>query len=115
LSQFGDFPLSDLSDILLDPLRSKSCFYTFSPREALKSGETPANRSEVLHGSQLDYASEANSLRAIVLLGYLVGVKSLLESHTEQVVKLREAIDEAMASEGTPDGDAAAGPDDEGK
>jgi len=103
LAEFDGFPMSEFSDILLDPLRSKSWFYTCSPRNVLKCGNTPANRSEILHGSQLDYASEANSLRAIVLLGYLVGVKSLMESHSEEVASLRAAMDEAMASDGTPD------------
>ena len=61
-----------------------------------------ANRSEVMHGAQLDYASEANSLRGIVLLGYLVGVKSLLESHAEHVAELRRMMNEALASGATP-------------
>ena len=106
LDKFDEFPFSEFSDILLDPLRSKSCFYTCSTRQVLKCGETLANRSAVLHGSQLDYASEANSLRVIVLLGYLLRVKSLLESHTDEVGEFREAMaeamHEAMASDETP-------------
>ncbi len=109
LSQFAGFPLSDLSDILLDPLRSRSRFYTCSPRHATKGGVTLANRSEVMHGAQLDYASEANSLRGIVLLGYLVGVKSLLESHSEHVAELQRAMDEALASSEGPEGAGADG------
>ena len=103
LAQFDGFPLSDLSDILLDPLRSHSRFYTCSTRkQATKSGVRLANRSEVMHGSQLDYASEANSLRGIVLLGYLVGVKSLLESHAEHVSELRQMMNEALESGNEP-------------
>ncbi len=117
LARFDGFPLSEFADIVLDPLRSKSCFYTCSPRQVLKCGNTPANRSEILHGSQLDYASESNSLRAIVLLGYLLGVKSVLESHSDEVERLREALDEAMASGGTPDvaTDAPTDPHDESR
>jgi uncharacterized protein YukE len=101
LAQFEGFPLSDLSDILLDPLRDRSSFYTCSTKQATKSGVKMANRSEVIHGAQLDYRSEANSLRGIVLLGYLVGVKSLLESHAEHVTKLQGMLNEALASGAT--------------
>ncbi len=102
LAQFDGFPLSDLSDILLDPLRKHSRFYTCSTKQATEGGVSLANRSEVMHGAQLDYASEANSLRGIVLLGYLVGVKSLLESHAEHVAELRRMMNEALASGATP-------------
>jgi len=102
LAQFDGFPLSDFSDILLDPLREHSRFYTCSTKQATKGGVTLANRSEVMHGAQMDYASEANSLRGIVLLGYLVGVKSLLESHAEHVAELRQMINDALASGSTP-------------
>ncbi len=110
LAQFDGFPLSDLSDILLDPLRSHSRFYTCSPKHATEGGVTLANRSEVMHGKQLDYAAEANSLRCIVLLGYLVGVKSVLESHSEHVAELRQAMNEALALGEDTD---SAGPDDQ--
>jgi len=99
LDQFDEFPLSGYSDILLDPLRSISLFYKVPPKKVLKCGRTSVNRSEVLHGSQLDYASEANSLRVIVLLGYLVGVKSLLDTHTDEVAEIREELKKAMASD----------------
>lgn len=102
LAQFDGFPLSDFSDILLDPLREHSRFYTCSTKQATKGGMTLANRSEVMHGAQMDYASEANSLRGIVLLGYLVGVKSLLESHAEHVAELRQMMNDALASGATP-------------
>ncbi len=99
LSQFERFPLSGFSDIVLDPLRTKSRFYTCSTRQTLKRGHVLANRSEVLHGTQLDYASERNSLRAIVLVGYLAGVKTALESHAQHVDGLLAAIEEAVTPE----------------
>ncbi len=110
LAQFDGFPLSDLSDILLDPLRERSSFYTCSTKQATKSGVKLANRSEVMHGAQLNYASEANSLRGIVLLGYLVGVKSLLESHEDHVNELRRMMNEALKSgDDSPDAEQSSG------
>lgn len=40
----------------------------------------PLNRHGVLHGIDIDYATEANSLRAIMLVNYLAHVKKILNT-----------------------------------
>jgi len=117
LNRLYGFLLSELSDMLLDLLRLKSPFYTCSTKKELKCGGIFARRNGILHGSQLNYASEANSLRVIVLLGYLLDVKSLLESHPDKVAEFWKIVDEVMASNGTSDDatEDSAASGDEGK
>jgi hypothetical protein len=41
----------------------------------------PLNRHGVLHGIDIDYATEANSLRAIMLINYLSDIKQILDTN----------------------------------
>lgn len=85
---FGEaIPLGVLQDLLLDPLKGSSSIRERTDKREekrkLDPGYGPLNRHGVLHGIDLDYPTEANGLRAIVILDYLVEVKQMLSSHAE--------------------------------
>lgn len=77
--------MDSLTEATLEPLRSKSAFYTTSSNARTEAGVNLANRSEVLHGLQLDYAPEPNALRAIMLLSYLIEVRELLSQRRSRM------------------------------
>ena len=52
------------------------------------------NRHSILHGIDINYYTEANSLRAILILDYLVWLKEILESHTKRAEKYNKLLNE---------------------
>lgn len=91
-------PLGFLNDLFLKPLRGSSSISERTEKrdERRKRDPTygPLNRHGVLHGIDLDYPTEANSLRTILLIDYLIEVKQFLDSHQEWVNRLREDIEQ---------------------
>jgi hypothetical protein len=76
-------------DVFFEPLRSGSAF-SFSENEMKKRRASDRNymvlnRHEILHGSDVAYGNEVNSLKAISQLEYLACVKKFLE-HREKSV-----------------------------
>jgi hypothetical protein len=84
--QWCDRPvkLLELQEMMLNPLRRKSGLQVDTrDRDAGTSPEFSGctlNRHGVLHGTDLNYGTEANALRAWVLLDYLQHVKGTLTS-----------------------------------
>jgi len=83
---FGEGPRAqrlafDLAYLLFRQLRESNAL-TATTREPLHAGETPAtetlNRHAVLHGHDLDYATEANALRSFMLIELLCDTCQLL-------------------------------------
>jgi hypothetical protein len=72
-----------LTDVFFHPLRAVTSISENTQdrdaKRALDSGYGPLNRHGVQHGIDLTYPSEANGLRAILMLGYMIGVKDRLE------------------------------------
>lgn len=74
-------------DWLIEPLRVVSSVAVNTKDRDKKREEDslygPLNRHGVLHGIDIDYATEANSLRAIMLINYLADVKRILDTAGE--------------------------------
>ncbi|MBM4041744.1 MAG: hypothetical protein FJ290_24875 [Planctomycetes bacterium] len=90
----------EILDALVSPLRSYSTLGKKAKHNVPGSSQGCANRHEVLHGADLAYATKANSLRAIILVDYLLGIKRMLDLHRESAAKLHEAL-EAIGVETT--------------
>lgn len=77
-------PTEEITDLLLYPLRTVSSvsMNTNDRDEERKRDPSygPLNRHGVLHGIDLDYATEANSLRAIMIINYLMDVKTIIDN-----------------------------------
>ena len=80
-------PLVASYEMLLEPATTASSISEHTKHRDTQRQTNPAygplNRHGVLHGIDLDYPTEANGLRAIVILDYLVEVKQILSSHAE--------------------------------
>jgi hypothetical protein len=72
-----------ITDLLLDPLRmvSSVSVNTEDRNEKRKQDPSygPLNRHGALHGADVDYATEPNGLRTIMIIGYLADVREMLE------------------------------------
>jgi len=70
-------------DWLIEPLKVvSSVAVNTKDRDKKREDDSlygPLNRHGVLHGVDIDYATEANSLRAIMLINYLADVKELFK------------------------------------
>jgi hypothetical protein len=88
-------PLGGVRQKIMDQLRKLSLAVATEERDDLRrSGQlfSPLNRNGVLHGHDLDYHTEANSLRCISLLECLLDVDRILrEELPEEVAILVEA------------------------
>lgn len=79
LSLYSGWPIwSDLVTALMEPLLSGSSLTEATWLRAVGAQPTPLNRHGVVHGIDQDYGTESNSLRATMLIGYLVMVSHLL-------------------------------------
>lgn len=96
--KLGRPALGPTLDMLLTPMQSQSAFEKKSKQAISGTRDHLANRDEVMHGVQTDYASVGNSLRAILLIDYLLGIKGMLDSHKEWAKKWRKEMEEALAS-----------------
>ncbi len=92
------WPLVEITDVLLNPLREESSLIAntqdVQSRRHADSAYGPLNRHGVLHGLDVDYASEANSLRAILLVDYILEARQILLKHEEHVGELKRTVDD---------------------
>jgi len=90
--------VSSSPELTLEPLRTPSSIgQSTDQRDARRRRDAtygPLNRHAVLHGLDVAYATEANSLRAVLILGYLAYVSGELEAHGEQAKQWQELFDE---------------------
>jgi hypothetical protein len=69
-------------------------------RQASEPWFGPLNRHDVLHGHDMGYPTEQNSLRCVVLLQYLLDVDEILHRQIpEDLAGLNELWEEALAAE----------------
>ncbi len=92
------WPLEQINNALLNPLREESSLIAntqdVQSRRHADSAYGPLNRHGVLHGLDVDYASEANSLRAILLVDYILEARQILLKHEERVGELKRTVDD---------------------
>jgi len=98
--KLGRPALGTMLDMLLTPMQCYSAFEEKSKQAISGTRDHLANRDEVMHGVQTDYASVGNSLRAILLIDYLLGIKDMLDSHKKWARKWRKDFKEALALAG---------------
>jgi len=96
LSTLGPLGPESTLEILVSPLRP--CKPSGKKAKMLFSGTNKghANRHKILHGMDTDYATKANSLRALLLVDYLLGIKEMLDSHKEWAEKWRKEFEEIV-------------------
>jgi hypothetical protein len=92
---------------LLEPLSKESSLEvdTMKRDSLLRSGRycCPLNRHGVQHGLDLDYPTEANSLRCVNLLEYLLDVDRILQrDHPDEVAALNRMWEEALSDPPPP-------------
>ena len=77
-------------DMLVDKTDNRT--QQFGEKDIRKRKKKPEhnlfNRNGILHGADIEYATEANSLRAISLLDYLNTVKRLFDQRNEEIRNL---------------------------
>jgi len=95
--KLGRPALGPTLDMLLTPMQFHSAFEEKSKQAISGTRDRLANRDEVMHGTQTDYASVGNSLRAVLLIDYLLGIKDMLDSHKEWAKKWQKDFKEALA------------------
>ena len=98
LETFGLSGSPSVVDSFLAPLRSYSTLAKKSSKSVPEGKKGHLNRHEVLHGMDTDYATKANSLRAILLVDYLLGIREILD-HTK---KYRKKFTEAASRAAKP-------------
>jgi len=81
LAKFAaSFELGIIADAMLDAIRSGSSIWqSFAPEHV----PSALNRHAVLHGRDVTYATEANSLRCIMLLDYLAAIMAELQPSSQ--------------------------------
>ena len=100
-AKVGDIKLKfdQLLDILLNFLRfptsiNKTIFFNENEnKQEDNSAFGLFNRHLILHGKDTSYPTQANSLRAISILDYLIWLKESLENHIKIATKYREILD----------------------
>lgn len=79
--------LRPLADAMIDALRSESSLQvSTSTRDKKRKTESdygPLNRHGVLHGIDLDYNTESNSLRGLLLIDYLIQIRDILQRYSQ--------------------------------
>jgi|GEM_PF-2666828 len=90
IDKLNDFKLDWISDMILGPLRLKNIFVKSSASPVTPGGITLPRRHDMLHGLQTDYASESNSLRVIVHIGYILWAIDCIKSHEAEAMKCEE-------------------------
>jgi len=110
LNTLGAMGLESTLDILVSPLRSYSTLGKKAKTPLPGSEKGHANRHEVLHGMDTDYSTKANSLRALLLMDYLLGIKGMLDSHKEWAKKWRKELEEVFADAGNVSRPGETGP-----
>ena len=94
----NEFQISSGYNPFLKYLRSVSSVMEYINFEDKKNQNNQnyrtLNRHSILHGIDINYYTEANSLRAILILDYLVWLKEILESHTKRAEKYNKLLDE---------------------
>ena len=97
--------LSSILDMCLDPLRTVcSLGENTAERDRRRAQDPrygPLNRHAVLHGLDVGYDSEANGLRAILVLDYLASLKGTLDRQRQRAKDLGRLL----AHAGPPAGD----------
>ncbi len=92
------YPVGQIDGILLKPLRRLSAlmanFYRVGTAGKPPSECGPLSRHGVLHGLDLNYATEANSLRVVLLIAYLMEVPGVLDRHKDSAAKMQRLYDE---------------------
>lgn len=91
---------------ILAPLREKWSLATNTKdREARRASKPwfgPLNRHGVLHGLDVNYPSEENSLRCVTLLEYLIDVDQILQQEIPNEVAEMNAMWNEVLSDGQP-------------
>jgi hypothetical protein len=86
---------------LLDPQSAEIRTDKRAERQLSEPWFGPLNRHGVLHGHDTDYATEANSLRCVVLLEYLLDVDRILHQELpNELAELNEMWEKAKRSVG---------------
>lgn len=92
------WPLGETDQILLESLREPSSVLEdtkdIDERRHEEPEYGPLNRHGVLHGRDVKYDTEPNSLRAILLIGYLIEVHEILVRHEEHVCDIKRTLGE---------------------
>ncbi len=79
-------PRGSIGDLFFEQLRitsSASSRFHVPDGDSKQENSGKLNRHGVLHGIDVDYPTEANSLRTISMLLYLTALKSYLDEHTK--------------------------------
>jgi hypothetical protein len=101
------FVVNGVEKEMLDPLESESSLTAATEerddRQSTEPWFCPLNRHGVLHGVDTDYASEANSLRCVLLLQYLLDVDQILHRDIPAEVASWNEMWEGTLSDG-PEG-----------
>jgi len=88
--------------ILVSPLRSYSALGKKAGLRVPGSMTGHSSRHEVLHGTDTAYATKGNSLRAVLLVNYLLNIKGMLDAHKESAKEWRKELDAlALAGKGS--------------
>ena len=82
-------PVDEIVDAFFEPLRSGSVFSLGKDKVKEKRERNTSykvlNRHEIMHGIDVNYGNEVNSLKAMAQLHYLTSVKKSLENHGRSV------------------------------
>jgi hypothetical protein len=96
----GLLEYSSATDVLLEFLYCETALNEDTDvRDTKRSNDPqhgPLNRHGVLHGKDLDYPTQPNSFRAIVLLGYLQQMQMFLEVKKE----VKQQVEEIFRTHG---------------